>query len=243
MPDTFTIFEGTSEIQRMIIGRAVTDLDVRESPPGDTPRRAARPYAERRMAAARAPGQADGWRLAAAAVGRPARRRYLPEAACLHSLHVTAVSRLARTALPAMLKRRSGAIITIASALAYSGSILPEPLPFRAMYAGTKAFQLAFTEALAGELAGTGGRALACCPGLIDTGFHQVVGIDVAGIPFPVMPPAEVARAALAGLRLGEVVCVPGLGDQSMVGNVNDAQRALFTTAVSSGLARRDQAS
>ena len=28
-PDNFTIFEGTSEIQRMLIGRAVTGLDVR----------------------------------------------------------------------------------------------------------------------------------------------------------------------------------------------------------------------
>ena len=29
MPDNLTIFEGTSEIQRMLIGRAVTGLDVR----------------------------------------------------------------------------------------------------------------------------------------------------------------------------------------------------------------------
>ena len=28
-PDNFTIFEGTSEIQRMIIGRPLTGLDVR----------------------------------------------------------------------------------------------------------------------------------------------------------------------------------------------------------------------
>jgi hypothetical protein len=28
-PNNFTIFEGTSEIQRMIIGRAATGLDVR----------------------------------------------------------------------------------------------------------------------------------------------------------------------------------------------------------------------
>ena len=29
MPDNFTTFEGTCEMQRMIIGRAVTGLDVR----------------------------------------------------------------------------------------------------------------------------------------------------------------------------------------------------------------------
>jgi hypothetical protein len=63
--------------------------------------------------------------------------------------------------------------------------------------------------------------------------------LDLSGVPFPVMPPDEVAGAALAGLRLGEVVCVPGLPDPSMVDTVNEAQRALLLTAVSSGLAHR----
>jgi len=41
------------------------------------------------------------------------------------------------------------------------------------------------------------------------------------------------------GLRLGEVVCVPGLHDPSMIDTVNEAQRTLLLTAVSSGLAHR----
>ena len=63
--------------------------------------------------------------------------------------------------------------------------------------------------------------------------------MDLAGIPFPVLRPDEVAGAALAGLGLGEVVCVPGLPEPSMINTVSEAQRALFMTAVSSGLAGR----
>ena len=60
--------------------------------------------------------------------------------------------------------------------------------------------------------------------------------MDLAGIPFPVLRPDEVAGAALAGLRLGEVVCVPGLPDPSMIDTVNEAQRTLLLTAVSSAV-------
>lgn len=157
----------------------------------------------------------------------------------LVGVHVMAVSRLARAAVPAMVARRSGAIINVASLLAFSGSLPPQPLPYRAMYAGAKAFQVAFTQALAGELAGTGVQVQVCCPGLIDTEFHALAGLDLSGIPFPVLRPDEVAGAALAGLRLGEVVCVPGLHDPSMIDTVSEAQRAMFLTAVSSGLADR----
>ena len=157
----------------------------------------------------------------------------------LVGVHVTAVSRLARAAVPAMVARGSGAIINVASLLAFSGPLPPQPLPYRAVYAGAKAFQVAFTQALAGELAGTGVQVQVCCPGLIDTEFHALAGRDLSGTPFPVLRPDEVAGAALAGLRLGETVCVPGLPDPSMLNTVSQAQRTLFMTAVGGALAGR----
>jgi short-subunit dehydrogenase len=119
----------------------------------------------------------------------------------LVGVHVLAVSRLARAAIPAMIARGSGAIINVP----------PEPCRrsrswlCRAVYAGAKAFQVAFTQALAGELAGTGVQVQVCCPGLIDTQFHG--GRDGSGRD-PVPRPAahEVAGPVLAGLGL--VVCV-----------------------------------
>jgi short-subunit dehydrogenase len=159
----------------------------------------------------------------------------------LIGVHVMAVSRLARAAVPAMVVRGSGAIINVASLLAFSCSMPPQPLPYRATYAGAKAFQVAFSQVLAGELAGTGVQVQACCPGLVGTEFHQLAGLDLSGIPFPVMRPEEVVSAALTGLRLGEVVCVPGLQDRSLIDNVNETQQALFLTAVTSGLASHYQ--
>jgi uncharacterized protein len=157
----------------------------------------------------------------------------------LVGVHVMAVSRLARAAVPAMVARGSGAIINVASLLAFTGSVPTLPLPHRAMYVGAKAFQVAFTQTLAGELAGTGVQALVCCPGLIDTEFHVVAGRDIAGIPFPVMQPDEVVAAALAGLKLGEVVCVPSLADTSLIGSIDRAEVALYRSALISGLADR----
>jgi uncharacterized protein len=157
----------------------------------------------------------------------------------LIAVHVTATTRLARAAVPAMVARGSGAVINVASALAFSGSLPPQPLPYRATYAAAKAFQVTFSQALAGELAGTGVQVQACCPGLVDTEFHALAGRDLSAVPFPVLRPGEVVTAALTGLGLGEVVCVPGLNDPSMTDTVSQAQQALLLTAVSSPLADR----
>jgi short-subunit dehydrogenase len=69
--------------------------------------------------------------------------------------------------------------------------------------------------------------------------FHALAGRDLSAAPFPVMRPDEVVSAALAGLHTGEVICVPGLDDPSMIDAVSQAQQALLMTAVSSPLAER----
>ena len=155
----------------------------------------------------------------------------------LIAVHIWATTGLTRAALPRMLRRNSGAVINIASVLAFSASVPPTPLPFRATYAAAKAYLVAFTQALAGELRGTGVQVEVCCPGLIDTEFPT--GMERSSIRFPRMGPGEVVDAALAALSLGEVVCVPGLGDAALTDQVEDSQWELFSSAVVGPLADR----
>jgi uncharacterized protein len=158
----------------------------------------------------------------------------------LIGVHVTAPTRLTRAALPAMLDRGRGAVINIASLLAFSGSLPPRPMPFRATYAAAKAYLVTFTCALAGELAGTGVRVQVCCPGLVATEFHQGTGIDLARLPVTPMDAGDVVTACLAALDLGETICVPGLDDPAAVEHYHNAARQLMQ-ASSHTLASRYQ--
>jgi uncharacterized protein len=152
-------------------------------------------------------------------------------ATALIGVHVTAPTRLTRAALPAMTGRGHGAVINIASLLAFSGSLPPGPLPYRATYAAAKAYLLTFTTALAGELAATGVRVQACCPGPVATEFHHGTGIDPARLPITPMDPGDVVTACLAALDLGETVCIPGLGDPAAVGQFHAAARQLLQSS------------
>ncbi len=142
----------------------------------------------------------------------------------LIAVHISAVTRLTRAALPGMVHRGKGDVINVASVLALSGALPPNPLPYRAVYAGAKAFMLAFTEALSGELDQSGVRVQACLPGLVDTGYHALVGRDTSKMP-PMMQAADVVTASLAALARGEVVCVPGLDDASLLERLADIRR------------------
>jgi uncharacterized protein len=77
---------------------------------------------------------------------------------------------LAHAVLPGMLARRAGGIITVTSAIAF------QPSPRQAVYGATKAFGLAFSEALWAETRGSGVRIVALCPGPTETGFFATLG-------------------------------------------------------------------
>lgn len=145
----------------------------------------------------------------------------------LISIHIRAVARLSRAALPGMIRRGSGAVINVASLLAFSAMLPPNPLPSRATYAGAKAFILAFTQALAGELNGTRVGVQVCLPGRVSTEFHVMHGIDTSKLP-PAMTAEDVVTASLSALARQEVVCIPALADPALLGEVTEAQIKLF---------------
>ncbi|HYM61018.1 MAG TPA: SDR family oxidoreductase [Thermoanaerobaculia bacterium] len=96
----------------------------------------------------------------------------------------------ARRALPAMIARRSGTIVNVAS---ISGVIGPKKFPGFVSYCASKAAVISMTEALAAEVARYGIRVNCVSPGSVDTEMLRRAGPGLV----PDMTPEEVARTIL----------------------------------------------
>jgi len=148
-------------------------------------------------------------------------------------VHVGATVRLTRAALPGMIERGRGGIINLASIAAFS--------PFSgAMYSGTKAFLVMFSENLRAEVEAKGISVQALCPGMTHTEFHEVAAIDKAIVPKPFWMTAEkVVRISLRKLGRG-AVCVPGWKNKAIAFLMRcPATGAVVRAAGRSGAARR----
>jgi short-subunit dehydrogenase len=120
------------------------------------------------------------------------------------ALNILAVTRLAAAIAPRLAARGSGAIINMASVTALM------PAAFSAVYPATKAFVLAFSEALQAELGPKGVRVQAVLPGITRTAIwtEEAIARIPAGM---VMMVDDMVDAALAGFDLGETVTIPSL--------------------------------
>lgn len=125
------------------------------------------------------------------------------------ALNCRAVVELSHAVLPAMLQQGEGAIINVASTAAL------QPLPYMAIYGATKAFVLAFSEALWQEYRTRGVRVLAVCPGATDTAFFDVVGAAEAGVGTR-MSVDTVVNASLQALDRGRSHIVPGVANRML---------------------------
>ena len=118
-------------------------------------------------------------------------------------VNVVAAASLTRLFLPAMVEARDGVIMNVSSTSAF------QSVPFMANYGASKAFVLALTEGVWAENRESGVRALAVCPGPVETEFFEVMG---SGEPFPLRKDTaeNVVASALRAVDHNRNYIIPG---------------------------------
>lgn len=121
-------------------------------------------------------------------------------------LNCGALVELCRAVLPAMLERKEGAILNVASTAAF------QPGPKMAVYFATKALVLSFSEALHEEVRKQGVRVTALCPGPTKTEFGDVAGFKGDGAFDRLSARSdEVVAAGIRALDANRAVMIPGM--------------------------------
>ena len=128
-------------------------------------------------------------------------------------VNVTSVVELSRAAVPGMVKRQHGGIVNISSIAGFL------PLPYEAVYGGTKAFVTSFSQGLYEEIKDTGVLVSAITPGLARTELHERTGglEHVQGIPDRAWMSADaVAEVTLRAIDKRDPLSVPGGANKAL---------------------------
>ncbi len=144
---------------------------------------------------------------------------------------VGAVLVLSHAAANAMRERGRGAIVNVSSVAGFAAM---------GSYSAAKSWVTVFSEALAQELAGSGVRVQALCPGFTRTEFHQRGGMRTTGMPdLAWLDADELVATSLRDLRRGVVVSVPSARYKVAAAVLRYAPKALVRRGSSSVGARR----
>ncbi|MEU4486704.1 SDR family oxidoreductase [Streptomyces purpurascens] len=135
-------------------------------------------------------------------------------------VHCEAVLRLTSAATEAMRERGRGGVINLASVAAF--------MP-RGTYGASKAWVVQFTQGVAKDLAGSGVRLMALCPGFVRTEFHQRAEKSMDSIPSWMWLDADkLVAAALTDLARGKSLSIPDPRYKVMMGVVKVLPRGLL---------------
>ncbi|MEV3870997.1 SDR family NAD(P)-dependent oxidoreductase [Streptomyces sp. NPDC002454] len=135
-------------------------------------------------------------------------------------VHCEAVLRLTSAGTEAMRERGRGGVVNVASVAAF--------LP-RGTYGASKAWVVQFTQGVARDLAGSGVRLMALCPGFVRTEFHERAGMGTDNIPGWMWLDADkVVATGLTDLSRGRTVSVPDPRYKALMGLAKLAPRQLL---------------
>jgi len=121
-------------------------------------------------------------------------------------VNCTAVVELTRLYLPAMVARRSGDVLIVASTASF------QAVPYISTYAATKVFDLFLAEGLAEEMQPYGVRVCALCPGTTTSEFHELAG-HPRNTKGREQSAETVARNGLKALAAGKSYVISGFGN------------------------------
>ncbi|MEW2523418.1 SDR family oxidoreductase [Streptomyces sp. NPDC047071] len=135
-------------------------------------------------------------------------------------VHCEAVLRLTSAAVEVMRERGRGGVVNVASVAAF--------VP-RGTYGASKAWIAQFTQGAARDLAGSGVRLMALCPGFVRTEFHERAGMGTDNIPkWLWLDVDKLVATALTDLARGKSLSVPDPRYKAMMGVVKVTPRALL---------------
>ncbi len=133
-------------------------------------------------------------------------------------LNINSLTVLTYSFLKDMVARNSGKILQL-------GSVVSEvPAPYQAVYGGTKAYVLAFTEALRSELKDTDVIITALQPGATDTDFFNKAGAQDSKMvedKSKLADPAKVAKDGFDALMSGDNKVVSGFKNKAQITMAN----------------------
>ena len=137
---------------------------------------------------------------------------------------------LSHAAASAMRERGHGAIVNVSSVAGFAAL---------GSYSAAKAWVTTFSEALAQELAGSGVRVQALCPGFTRTEFHERGGMRMTGVPdLAWLDADDLVATSLRDLRRGRVVSVPSVRYKAVAAVLRHAPKPLVRLG-SGGVAAR----